>query len=72
MFDVGLLELVVIVGVALVAIGPDRMPEAARFILKAMRVLRKLSGDVRSFWNELESTALTDTPKPKQDDHEQD
>ncbi|MBW8826393.1 MAG: twin-arginine translocase subunit TatB [Acidobacteria bacterium] len=44
MFNVGTPELLVILLVALIILGPQRLPEAARQLGKAMAELRRLSG----------------------------
>lgn len=44
MFNVGTPELLVILLVALIILGPQRLPEAARQVGKAMAELRRLSG----------------------------
>lgn len=51
MFDVGLLEIVVVLVVALIVIGPDRLPEVARGLGKAFRMMRKLFGEFKEIWD---------------------
>lgn len=51
MFDIGLTEVALILLVAIFAIGPERMPEVARFLVKAKRMLNKLTLDVKSLWD---------------------
>lgn len=63
MFDIGWMEVLVILVVALFAIGPDRMPEAARFIGRTVRMIRRWTGDIRQVWDELEHQ--DDTPHDK-------
>lgn len=48
MFNVGSAELLVIMVVALIVLGPARLPEAARQIGKTMREIRKVSDGFRS------------------------
>ena len=43
MFNVGTPELLVILLVALIVLGPQRLPEAARQVGKAMAELRRIS-----------------------------
>jgi sec-independent protein translocase protein TatB len=47
MFNIGPAELIVIFLVALLIVGPKRLPEIGRTIGKAMRELRKASDDFR-------------------------
>jgi sec-independent protein translocase protein TatB len=47
MFNVGPLELLVILIVALIVVGPEKLPELARTIGRAMRELRKIQDDLR-------------------------
>lgn len=54
MFDIGLTEVALILLVAIFAIGPERMPEVARFLVKAKRMLNKLTGDVKSLWDTID------------------
>lgn len=60
MFDVGLLEILLILVVALIVIGPDRLPEVARGLGKAFRVLRKLFDEVKGVWD-----GIADIPEPQ-------
>ena len=57
MFNIGGGELIVIVLVALIVLGPERLPGAAKEVGKAMTELRSMS---RGFTDELK-TALDDT-----------
>lgn len=47
MFNVGPLELLVILIVALVVVGPEKLPELARTVGRAVRELRKIQDDLR-------------------------
>jgi Tat protein translocase TatB subunit len=47
MFGIGLPELVVIFVVALLVLGPQRLPELARALGRGIRELRNLTEDVR-------------------------
>ena len=47
MLDIGLPELIIILGVALIVLGPQRLPEIARSLGKALSELRRTSDDLR-------------------------
>jgi len=48
MFSMGPSELVIILVVALVVVGPEKLPELARMVGRAMRDLKKYASDVRN------------------------
>ena len=62
MFNIGGGELIVIMLIALIVLGPNRLPDAARTIGKTMAELRRLS---TSFQNEVR-TALDSADDPNQ------
>jgi sec-independent protein translocase protein TatB len=47
MLNVGPLELLVVLAVALIVVGPERLPELARSVGKALRQLRQVQDEVR-------------------------
>ena len=47
MFSMGPAEIVIILVVALVVVGPEKLPELARMVGRAMRDLKKYASDVR-------------------------
>jgi Tat protein translocase TatB subunit len=47
MFSMGPWELAIILVVALVIVGPEKLPELARMVGRAMRDLKKYASDVR-------------------------
>jgi sec-independent protein translocase protein TatA len=65
-FGVGLPEILMIAVVALIVLGPERLPEAARAAGKALSDLRKAVEPARSAWTELSSelTSVTDSMAP--------
>jgi len=60
MFSVGPAELILILIVALVVVGPEKLPELARMIGRAVRDLRKYADDIR---DEFERDVLTNDVK---------
>lgn len=64
MFNVGGGELLVILLIALIVLGPDKLPEAARKIGKVLTELRRMS---QGFQDEVRSAMdLTSTDTPSQ------
>jgi Tat protein translocase TatB subunit len=47
MLNVGPLELVVVLAVALIVVGPERLPDLARSVGRALRQLRQVQDEVR-------------------------
>ena len=66
MFNVGTPELLVILLVALIILGPQRLPEAARQVGRAMSELRRLSSgfqaEMRDAMEPLRQDPPMDTP----------
>jgi sec-independent protein translocase protein TatA len=58
MFNIGPMELIVILLVALIVVGPKRLPEVGRSIGKSLRELRRASDEVRYSFE----TSLDDEP----------
>lgn len=52
MFGIGLSELIVIIIVALIFIGPDKLPQLARTLGKAFSEFRKAGEEVKKSFNE--------------------
>lgn len=55
LFGVGLPEVMVIIIVALIVLGPDRLPEAARTIGKGIAEFRRATEPARTMWRDLSS-----------------
>jgi Tat protein translocase TatB subunit len=47
MFNIGTPELLLVLVIAMVVVGPERLPELARWIGRGMRELRKVQDDVK-------------------------
>lgn len=47
MFNIGSQELLVILAIALIVVGPQRLPELSRSIGKGLRELRKVQDDMK-------------------------
>ncbi len=52
MFGIGMPELLVILGLALIILGPKKLPEIARGLGKAMREFRRATDDMREQFEE--------------------
>ena len=52
MFDIGLPELLVIIVIALIVFGPNKLPELARAFGKAMREFKKATEEMKESFEE--------------------
>ncbi len=52
MFGIGMPELLVILGLALIILGPKKLPEIARGLGRAMREFRRATDDIREQFDE--------------------
>ncbi|HUB08286.1 MAG TPA: twin-arginine translocase TatA/TatE family subunit [Myxococcales bacterium] len=64
MFNIGPGELMVILILALVLLGPDKLPEVARSIGKGMKEIRRATEDIRNTVEEELYRAEAAKPKP--------
>jgi Tat protein translocase TatB subunit len=61
MIGIGPIEIVVILILALIVIGPEKMPEVARVVARLMRDLRGAMDEVRGHFEEIAREDLFDT-----------
>lgn len=64
MFGIGMTELLVILVVALLLVGPKRLPELARSLGRAMGEFRRASNDLRQQLNEAVEEAQPEPERP--------
>jgi Tat protein translocase TatB subunit len=60
MFGIGPMELVIILALALIVLGPQKFPEAGRAVGKAMREFRSMTSDIT---NDLKFDLDDDKPR---------
>ena len=70
LIGIGPLEILVIVALTLIVFGPQRMPELARYVAKAMRMFKEASREIQSQlemtdWDKLPEKKKKSTTKPK-------
>lgn len=68
--QIGPLEIMAIAVIALVVFGPQRLPEIARNIGKAVNEMRRISNDMRSELREGMSVSDTQDDDDADEDHE--
>ena len=66
MFGIGMSEMVIILAVALLVFGPEKLPEVAKTIAKGLRDLRRAGDDLRS---SVDFNLDDDRPKPRRAFH---
>ncbi|HEX2964491.1 MAG TPA: Sec-independent protein translocase protein TatB [Syntrophorhabdaceae bacterium] len=70
MFGIGFPELIVIIIVALIVLGPAKLPELARSFGKALREFRHLTDDMKRAIEDDESESHHSDEKPFKDGEE--
>src|SRR5215210_7027856 len=63
-FGIGLGEIMLIALVALIVLGPDRLPEVARSLGRGVAEIRRATEPARSAWSELTSEVNKITAPP--------
>ena len=63
MFGIGMTELIVIFVIALIVLGPKRLPELARSLGKSLNEFRRASGDLRREFLDVSEEARVDPPQ---------
>ena len=61
-FGMGSLEILIILLVAFIFLGPERMIDAARTLGRTVRQLRRMSADLSESWLSEEELGLTEQP----------
>ncbi len=67
MFNIGPMELMIILVLALIVFGPKRLPEIGRSIGRSLREFRRASDEIRS---EIERDLDDEPPRPTQNQSE--
>lgn len=67
MFGIGLPELIIIMVVALIVVGPSRLPDLARSLGRAFNEFRRMADDVKET---LEQEISLEEPTTSSSDHE--
>jgi len=69
MFDVGFWELVILFGLGLIILGPERLPKVAmqvgNWAGQARRMARQLTNQIRTEINDIEGNAPFPSPQPQ-------
>jgi TatA/E family protein of Tat protein translocase len=71
MFGIGMPELLVILGLALIVLGPKRLPEIARALGRGMSEFRRATDELKDELRNLEDDAQEDSSQssPNDDPH---
>jgi TatA/E family protein of Tat protein translocase len=66
-FGLSFAEIAVILALALVVLGPKRLPEIARSIGRGLREIRRASDEVRDVWEDVEAPTRRRGPRSPPD-----
>jgi TatA/E family protein of Tat protein translocase len=69
LFGIGVPELLVILAIALLVLGPKRLPEVARSLGRGMNEFRRASSDLRDTMTSALKEPAEPRPAPPGDDH---
>lgn len=61
MFNIGPMELILILVIVLIVFGPGKLPEVARGLGKAVREFRKASAGVQRMWDDVSQESEEET-----------
>jgi len=67
MFGIGMPELLLILALALIVLGPKKLPELARALGKGMAELRKATEDIKDEFRQMENEIDDRSPSAKED-----
>jgi len=70
MFGIGLPELIVIMVVALLVVGPSKLPELARSLGKTFQEFRRIADDVKETLEEETTDVKTSSEEPAENKEE--